>query len=70
MVRNTATDRRRHSAVTARPWAEVTGEAATLRNFPHLNLRVPRSMHDPGQSPEGSRNCCYAVNDSLGLEDA
>src|ERR1017187_9536362 len=36
MLQNTATNRRRHSAVTARSWAEVTGEAATLRKFPHL----------------------------------
>ena len=35
MVRNTATDRRRHSAVTAQSWTEGSaGEAAALRKLP------------------------------------
>src|ERR1019366_10346912 len=52
MVQNTATDRRRHSAVTARSWAEGAAEAVALRKLPHSNLRVPViQMHDPASRP-------------------
>jgi hypothetical protein len=54
MLRKAATNRRRHSAVTAQSWAEGRRRGRRASEIASSDLRVSVIHARPGQSPEGT----------------